>query len=90
MAASATKGVALVPLGWALSIFSTLTFLLCSFGAAIPVIRDIHFLQLLTPWLSWSQPAAVLAGFAWVFALGWYAAFVIGSVYNFFVRRRGS
>ena len=88
MTASATKGIALVPFGWALSIFSALTFLLCSFGAAIPGVRDIHLLQVLTPWLNWAQPAALLLGTVWVFALGWYAALVIGGVYNFFARRR--
>ena len=87
MTTSATKGVAIVPLGWALSVFFALTFLLCSFGAAIPFVRDLHFLQVITPWLSWSQPGLVLLATVWVFVLGWYAAVVIGGVYNLALRR---
>ena len=84
----ARRGVAIVPLGLALSLFLSGTFLLCALGGFLPGLENLHFLSALYPELDWHSPALIIAGALWAFALGWYAAGVCGSLYNFFARRR--
>lgn len=84
---NAQGSVAIIPLGFALSIFLALTFLLCAIGALIPGVREIHLLGALYPWLDWSRPGSILAGLAAAFAGGWYVALGCGLLYNAFSAR---
>ena len=86
--ANAQVSVAVIPLAFTLSIFFALTFLLCAFGALIPGVRDIHFLDALYPGLDWSRPELILQGAAWAFVAGWYVALICAPLYNFFSARR--
>lgn len=85
---SETSRVALIPLGLSLSLFLTITFVLCAIGVLIPGLREIHLLAALYPWLDWSRPELVLVGAIGAFGFGWYVALLAGSLYNFFIRRR--
>lgn len=76
------------PLGWSLSSFLVLTYVLC-------ILFDLWFpgqamygswLKLLPgfTWLSWQS---FLLGLVEAFAYGWYFALVFGPLFNFFARR---
>jgi hypothetical protein len=81
-------GVAIVPLGLALSIFMAVSFLLCALGGFLPGLENLHFLGALYPSLDWTSPALIVAGAAWAFACGWYVAVFCGLLYNIFSGRR--
>lgn len=81
-------GVAIVPLGFALSIFMAVSFLLCALGGFLPGLENLHFLGALYPSLDWTSPALIVAGAAWAFACGWYVAVFCGLLYNAFCARR--
>ena len=81
-------GVAIVPLGFALSIFMAASFLLCALGGFLPGLENLHFLGALYPNLDWTRPALTVAGTAWAFAIGWYVAVFCGLLYNIFSGRR--
>lgn len=81
---SPRRGVRLVALGWSLSIFFLLTFLLCvALGVLLPG-ETPHLLA----GAAWREPPNVALGAAVAFALGWYAALVAGGLYNHFRGRR--
>ena len=86
---TATRGVALVPLGLSVSIFFSVSFLLCALGGFLPGLENLHFLGALYPQLDWRNPALIVAGAAWAFACGWYVALFVGGLYNVFTRGRG-
>ncbi|TAJ71761.1 MAG: hypothetical protein EPO51_11590 [Phenylobacterium sp.] len=78
--ASPGPGVRLAALGWSLSIFLLLTFLLC---AALGYLLPAGTPHLLVGAV-WRAPSNVALGAAAAFALGWYAALVAGGLYNHF------
>jgi hypothetical protein len=88
-AAAPRSAVAIVPLGFSLSIFLAATFLLCALGGFLPGLENLHFLAALYPSLDWTSPALIIAGAAWAFACGWYIAVFWGLLYNAFAGRRG-
>jgi len=88
-AAASRGGVAIIPLGLTLSIFLTVTFLLCTLGGFLPGLENLHFLSALYPGLDWTSLPLVAAGAAWAFACGWYIAVFCGVLYNAFSARRG-
>lgn len=88
-AAAPRGGVAIVPLGFTLSIFMAVSFLLCALGGFLPGLENLHFLGALYPSLDWKSPALIVAGAAWAFACGWYVAVFCGLLYNTFTARRG-
>jgi hypothetical protein len=80
--------IPLVPLGFSLSIFLTITFVLCAIGNLIPGLEGVHFLSALYPNVDWTKPAPLIAGVIWAIFTGWYVALVFGSLYNLFCRYR--
>lgn len=81
-------GVKLAALGWSLSIFFLLTFLLCvALGYLLPADTR-HLLPADTRHLLaaavWREPSNVALGAAVAFTLGWYVALVAGGLYNHF------
>ena len=87
-AAAHHGGVAIVPLGFTLSIFMAASFLLCALGGFLHGLETLHFLGALYPSLNWTSPALIAAGTAWAFACGWYVAVFCGLLYNTFSARR--
>lgn len=83
----ARRGVAIVPLGFALSLFLSGSFLLCALGGFLPGLENLHLLSALYPQLDWRSPALVIAGALWAFACGWYVAAICGGLYNLFLGR---
>jgi len=85
--APARPAVAIVPLGFSLSIFLAVSFVLCAVADVIPWLQDFHFLKALYPDVDWARPEMIGAGAAWAFLTGWYIAVFFGSLYNFFAGR---
>jgi hypothetical protein len=85
--AHARPAIAIVPLGFSLSIFLAVSFVLCAVGDVIPWLQDFHFLKALYPDVDWTRPEMIGAGAIWAFLTGWYIAVFLGSLYNFFVGR---
>lgn len=75
--------IPIVRLGWALSTFLAVSFVLCVvFGFFVPDLRNLT-LPSLFPWFSWEQPLTTsLLGVIWSLATGWYAALLFGLLYN--------
>lgn len=82
------RGVALAPLGLSLSLFLSVSFLLCALGGFLPGLENLHFLSALYPGLDWSAPPLIISGAVWAFACGWYIALFCGGLYNLFAARR--
>ena len=85
--AKSRPAIALVPFGFALSIFLAVSFLLCAVADVIPWFQDFHFLKALYPYVDWANPTMIAVGAIWAFLSGWYVALVFGSLYNFFAGR---
>lgn len=78
-----------VGLGWALSSFAVITYVLCiALGIVIPD-WEMH-----RPWLQffpgfeWLTAKGFLIGLVEAFLYGWYTALVFGPLYNFFSATR--
>ena len=85
--AHSTGQIPIIRLGWTLSTFLAISFVLCVlFGLIIPDLRNLmppsYF-----PGFSWERPLlTALPGLIWSFAAGWYAAVLFGVLYNAFGR----
>jgi 2TM family of unknown function (DUF5676) len=80
--------VPIVALGWSLSLFLALSFVLCVLlGLVVP---DFGLHQ---PWLqffpgfTWLTWPSILLGLVESFAYGWYVALIFGLLFNFFGAR---
>ncbi len=84
----------LVPLGWAVSAFFAISYLLCILLGLVAPDWAMH-----KPWLQffpgfeWLTLQGFLIGLAEAFVYGWYVALLLGWLFNFFrgsrVRRAG-
>ena len=83
-----TPRLSIIALGMSLSLSLAITYVLCVlFGLWFPEQATHDSWAPLLPgfvWLSWSS---FLLGLAEIFAYGWYAALLVGALYNFFVAR---
>lgn len=76
-------------LGWSLSIFFSISFVLCVLGYLIlPQLPVAHgALSLFFPGFQLDSWPRFFLGLVESFAAGWYIALVFGALYNFFVMR---
>lgn len=79
--------IPVVRLGWTLSSFLVITFILCVvFGLILPGMRNL-MLPSYFPGFSWDEPLLTsLPGLVWSLAVGWYGAVLFGMLYNAFGR----
>jgi len=81
-----TGGVArlpLIPLGWALSLFLVLTYLVCiGFDLVLPQYAMYETWSGLLPGFVWLTPAGFAIGLVEIFLYGWYAALIFGAIFN--------
>lgn len=86
----ATARISIVALGMSLSVFFSLTFVICFLVALL--VPD----PMLIAWLTFSGATAVpnwwglVAGLALSVVCGWYIALVFGTIYNYFAARFAS
>ncbi|WP_282048250.1 hypothetical protein [Sulfitobacter mediterraneus] len=73
----------LVPLGWALSLFLVLTYLVCiAFDLIFPSYAMYEAWSGLLPGFVWLTPLGFTIGLVESFLYGWYAALIFGGIFN--------
>jgi len=86
--AQTNRQIRIVPLGMALGLFLSLTFILCVlFDLWFPDFAMYPAWSILLPgfvWISWSS---FFIGLVESFAYGWYVVLLFVPLYNFFSRR---
>ena len=79
----------IIPLGWALSLFLVLTYLVCiTFDLIFPDYAMYEVWTGLLPGFVWLTPTGIIIGLIESFLYGWYAALIFGGLFNAFVSRR--
>jgi hypothetical protein len=80
--------VPIATLGWSLSLFFSLSFVLCVlFDLWFPAYAMNTAWAALLPGFTWISWTSVLIGLAETFAYGWYIALFFGGLYNLLQRR---
>ncbi|WP_238367915.1 DUF5676 family membrane protein [Mesobacterium pallidum] len=78
----------LVPLGWALSLFLAVTYLVCiAFDLIFPGYAMYQTWSGLLPGFVWLTPLGFVVGLVESFLYGWYAALIFGGLYNAIANR---
>lgn len=73
----------IVPLGWALSLFLALTYVVCVvFDLIFPGYAMYEVWSGLLPGFVWLTPAGFIIGLVESFVYGWYAAVIFGGLFN--------
>lgn len=78
----------LVPLGWSISAFFVISYILCILLGLVVPDGGMH-----RPWLQffpgfeWLTLKGFIIGLVEAFIYGWYVAFLFGWLYNFFAER---
>ena len=91
MGANTGAGRARLPvmtLGWALSLFLALTFLICvAFDLIFPGYAMYQTWSGLLPGFVWLTPAGFIVGLVESFLYGWYVALIFGGIFNAIAHR---
>jgi|TARA_R100001369_G_scaffold12629_1_gene26779 hypothetical protein len=79
----------IVSLGWALSLFLALTYVVCVvFDLIFPGYAMYEVWSGLLPGFVWLTPAGFIIGLVESFLYGWYAALIFGGLFNAIAGRR--
>lgn len=77
------SGLPVVTLGWALSLFLGITYLVCIvFDLIFPSYAMYETWAGLLPGFVWLTPSGFAIGFAESLLYGWYVALLLGGLYN--------
>ncbi|MFV1878083.1 DUF5676 family membrane protein [Nioella sp.] len=91
MGKSGPEGAVRIPLmalGWALSLFLALTFLICvAFDLMFPGYAMYEAWAGLLPGFVWLTPAGFVIGLVETFLYGWYVALIFGGLFNAIANR---
>jgi hypothetical protein len=80
--------IPVVKLGWALSIFLAVTYMLCvGFDLIFPQYAMYRAWISLMPGMTWLTATSFLIGLAEAFAYGWFVALVFGPISNVIAAR---
>ena len=78
----------IVPLGWALSLFLAITYLVCvGFDLIFPGYAMYEAWSVFFPGFVWLTPLGFLIGFIESILYGWYAALIFGGLFNAIANR---
>ncbi|MGR3271735.1 DUF5676 family membrane protein [Thalassococcus profundi] len=81
-------GLPIVALGWALSLFLAITYLVCvGFDLLFPDYAMYETWAGLLPGFVWLTPTGFAIGLIESFLYGWYGALIFGGLYNAIVSR---
>lgn len=73
----------IMPLGWALSLFLALTYVVCVvFDLIFPGYAMYEVWSGLLPGFIWLTPMGFIIGLVESFLYGWYAALIFGGLFN--------
>lgn len=76
-------GLPIVPMGWALSLFLVLTYLVCvAFDLIFPGYAMYEVWSGLLPGFVWLTPQGFTIGLVESFLYGWYVALIFGGLFN--------
>lgn len=79
-------GLPVFALGWALSLFLVITYLVCvAFDLLFPEYAMYKAWSGLLPGFVWLTPTGFAIGLIESFLYGWYGALIFGGLYNAFV-----
>ena len=82
------SGLPIFALGWALSLFFAITFLICvAFDLLFPDYAMYETWAGLLPGFVWLTPTGFAIGLIESFLYGWYVALIFGGLYNALVAR---
>lgn len=82
-------GLPILDLGWALSLFLSITYVACvAFDLLLPSYAMYETWAGLLPGFVWLTPVGFSIGLAESFLYGWYVALIFGGLYNAFAARR--
>lgn len=80
---ASTPRLPVIALGWALSLFLTITYVLCvGFDLIFPGYAMYEAWIGLMPGMTWLSWPSFLAGLIWAFLYGWYTALLFGGLFN--------
>jgi hypothetical protein len=80
--------IPVVALGWALSLFLLVTYIVCvGFDLIFPGYAMYEAWIALMPGMTWLNLPSFLIGLVEAFLYGWYAALLFGGLYNAIVAR---
>ena len=78
----------ILQLGWALSLFLVLTYLICiAFDLIFPGYAMYETWAALLPGFVWLTPVGFIIGLVESFLYGWYVALIFGGLFNAFAGR---
>ena len=85
------RTIPVLALGWSLSLFLVISYLLCVLLYLVfpGLVLDHAMLTLFLPWFELLTWPSFFLGLAESFGYGWYIALVFGPLYNFFAARKG-
>ena len=76
-------GLPVMPMGWALSLFLALTYLVCvAFDLIFPSYAMYQSWSGLLPGFVWLTPLGFTIGLVESFLYGWYFALIFGGLFN--------
>lgn len=85
--ARAQRRLPIIPLGWSLSLFLGVTYLLCvGFDLIFPAYAMNGSWAALLPGFVWLTPISFMIGLGESLLYGWYVALVFGGLYNVFAK----
>ncbi|MBA5775518.1 hypothetical protein H2509_00085 [Stappia sp. F7233] len=83
-----THLIPMLALGWALSLFLAITYLVCvTFDLLFPSYAMYETWARLLPGFVWLTPAGFAIGLIESFVYGWYAALIFAPLYNWYSSR---
>ncbi len=86
--APAAGRLSVVVVGWSLSLFLAVSYLLCVlYGLLVPSAPMYPAWSSFLPGFEWISWPGFFLGLAEVLAYGWYAALIFVPLYNWFARR---
>lgn len=86
--AGQVSGLPVIALGWALSLFLAITYLVCvAFDLLFPGYAMYETWSGLLPGFVWLTPLGFWIGLFESFLYGWYGALIFGGLYNMFLAR---
>jgi hypothetical protein len=84
-------GLPIIALGWALSLFLAITYLVCVvFDLLFPAYAMYEAWAGLLPGFVWLTPTGFAIGLVESFLYGWYGALIFGGLYNALISQRRS
>jgi hypothetical protein len=82
------RPMSVVPLGFTLSAFFVISFILCLLAALVLPVEGMRMVfEALFPGFVWLNATSVVVGLLWAAFFGWYIAILFAPIRNYVYRR---